>query len=54
MERFFTLASIVGIVTAAVFFWFHYFDAMFVAAVLGCVAWFLSLRFRIKNSQENS
>lgn len=26
------------------FFWFHNFDGVFVAAVLGCVAWFLGYR----------
>jgi hypothetical protein len=42
------ILAAVGVVCAAVFLWFGNYDGTFVAAVLGCVAWFLSYRAKIK------
>ena len=54
MERIWIFAAIVAIVVAAFCLWFQLMDGAFVAAVLGCVAWFLSFRARIKKPEENS
>ena len=48
MERFFQLIAVILIGVAAYFLWSENKDAMFVAAVLGAVAFFLSVRFQVK------
>ena len=48
MERVFQVLA-VGLAAAAVyFFWVGNSDGAFVAVVLGCVSFFLSIRFQVK------
>lgn len=51
--RIFTAAAFASIFVAALCFLFEKADAAFVAAVLGCVAWFLSYRMKIKKPEES-
>jgi uncharacterized membrane protein YjjP (DUF1212 family) len=44
MERIWNLLAAAGLVAAFALFWFGNFDGVFVAAVLGCVFWLLSVR----------
>jgi hypothetical protein len=53
LNRIWLVAAVVGIVTAAICFWFHYKDAAFVAVVLGCVAWILDFRARLKKPETD-
>jgi hypothetical protein len=53
MSKIFTAASFVSIVIAAFCLLFEFIDAAFVIAVLGCVAWFLSYRVKIKKQEES-
>ncbi len=48
MERIFQLIALILAGTAAYFFWSGNKDGAFVSAVLGCVAFFLSVRFQVK------
>lgn len=48
MKRFWLIVAVALAVIAAVCMWRRNFDAAFVAAVLGCVAWFLNFRSQAK------
>ena len=48
MERFFQITAVILIGFAAYFLWRGNTDGMFVSAVLGAVAFFLSVRFQVK------
>ena len=48
MERFFQITAVILIGVAAYFLWNGNKDGVFVAAVLGAVAFFLSIRFQVK------
>lgn len=44
MSRIWSILAAICLIAAFVFFWFHNFDGVFVAAVLGVVAWLLDYR----------
>lgn len=44
MNRIWSMSAAVCLIAAFVFFWFHNFDGVFVAAVLGSIAWLLNYR----------
>lgn len=48
MERVFQIAAVVLAGAAAYFLWNGNRDGAFVSAVLGCVSFFLSVRFQVK------
>jgi hypothetical protein len=48
MERIFQIAAVILIGVAAFFLWKGNNDWMFVAAVVGAVCFFLSVRFQVK------
>lgn len=48
MEKFFQIAAVILGGIAAFFLWRDNGDGAFVAAVLGAVAFFLSIRFQVK------
>jgi uncharacterized membrane protein len=48
MERLFQILAVMLIGVAAYFLWHENNDGMFVAAVLGAVCFFLSVRFQVK------
>jgi hypothetical protein len=48
MERFFQIAAVILIGVAAYFLWKGNTDGVFIAAVLGAVSFFLSVRFQVK------
>jgi hypothetical protein len=48
MERIFQLIAVILAGIAAYFLWSGNNDGAFVSAVLGCVAFFLSIRFQVK------
>ena len=48
VERAFQIAAVVLAVAAAYFLWQRNGDGAFVSAVLGAVAFFLSVRFQVK------
>ncbi len=48
MERFFQITAVILIGVAAYFLWNGNTDGAFIAAVLGAVAFFLSVRFQVK------
>jgi len=48
MERIFQITAVILIGVAAYFLWSGNKDATFIAAVLGAVAFFLSVRFQVK------
>ena len=50
MERVWLIVSGVCLVIAATFGWRANFDVAFVAATLGVVAWFFSLRDRLRKN----
>ena len=50
MERAWIIISGLCLIAAAVFVWRAHLDAAFVTAALGCVAWFLSLRQRLRKT----
>ena len=50
MERGWMMISGLCLAVAAAFVWRDHLDAAFVAGVLGCVAWFLSLRTRLRKT----
>jgi len=49
MERIFQVSAGALAVAAAYFLWTGNRDGAFVSAVLGCVAFFLSVRFQVKS-----
>lgn len=48
MERIFQIAAVILACAAAYFLWNENSDGAFVAAVLGAVSFFLSIRFQVK------
>jgi uncharacterized membrane protein len=50
MERVWIIVAGLGVLVAAVFLWRGNMTVTFVAATLGVVAWFLSLRDRLQKS----
>ena len=48
MERLFQILAVILIGVAAYFLWEGHKDGTFIAAVLGAVAFFLSVRFQVK------
>ncbi len=50
MERVWIIASVVGVVVAAVLLLTGYDNAAFVAGALGAVAWFLNFRSRLRST----
>lgn len=48
MERVFQILAVGLALAAAYFMWTGNKDAAFISAVLGCVAFFLSIRFQVK------
>ncbi|HEX8138468.1 MAG TPA: hypothetical protein VF544_12825 [Pyrinomonadaceae bacterium] len=50
MERVWIIVAGLGVLVAAVFLWRGNIHVTFVAATLGVVAWFLSLRDRLQKS----
>jgi hypothetical protein len=52
MERLFQILAVILIGVAAIFLWKDNNDAMFVAAVLGAVCFFLSIRFQVKERMK--
>ena len=48
MERIFQITAVILIGVAAYFLWRGNTDGVFVSAVLGAVAFFLSVRFQVK------
>lgn len=48
MERIFQIVAVIFAGIAAYFLWSGNNDGAFVSAVLGCVAFFLSIRFQVK------
>ena len=48
MERIFQIVAVILIGVAAYFLWRENTDGVFVSAVLGAVAFFLSVRFQVK------
>lgn len=48
MERLFQILAVVLAAVAGVLFWLGNTDGLFVAAVLGAVCFFLSIRFQVK------
>ena len=52
MERIFQIAAVILIGVAAFFLWKGNSDWMFVAAVVGAVCFFLSVRFQVKERMQ--
>lgn len=50
MERVWIIVSGLCLIAAGVFVWRAHLDAAFVTATLGCLAWFLSLRQRLRKT----
>ena len=50
MERAWIIVSGICLIVAAVFLWRAHLDGAFVVATLGEVAWFLSLRVRLRRT----
>lgn len=48
MERFFQILAVILIAIAAFFLWKNNGDGAFIAAVLGAVSFFLSVRFQVR------
>ena len=48
MDRIFQIVAVILAGIAAYFLWAGNNDGAFVSAVLGCVAFFLSIRFQVK------
>ena len=48
MERLFQILAVLFALAAAYFFWTGNKDAIFISVVLGCVSFFLSIRFQVK------
>lgn len=52
MERLFQILAVVLAAAAGVLFWLGNTDGLFIAAVLGAVCFFLSVRFQIKGRND--
>lgn len=52
IEYIFQISAVVLAGAAAYFFWFGNKDGAFVSVVLGCVAFFLSVRFQAKERNK--
>ncbi len=52
LERLFQIAAVVLAVVAVYFYWAGIQDWMYVSAVLGCVAFFLSIRTQVKRRND--
>jgi hypothetical protein len=52
MERLFQILAIVMAAAAGVLFWLGNTDGLFVAAVLGAVCFFISIRFQVKDRND--
>lgn len=52
MDRIFQVAAVILAGAAAYFLWAGNKDGAFVSAVLGCVAFFLSIRFQVKERNK--
>ncbi len=52
MDRIFQISAVILIGVAAFFLWRGNNDAMFVAAVVGAVCFFLSVRFQVKEKMQ--
>jgi hypothetical protein len=50
MRSIWTIASIVCLIAAAIFLLRDNFDAAFVLATLGAIAWFLNYRFQLRGT----
>ena len=48
MDRILSVASFLGVLAAAGFWWTGHQASMFVAATLGAVCWFLSIRVKLR------
>lgn len=48
LEKIFQILAVIFILVAAFFLWRDNYDGVFVSAALGCVSFFLSFRFQIK------
>ena len=48
LERIFQIAAVILVGVAAFFLWKGSSDGLFVAAVLGAVSFFLSIRFQVR------
>lgn len=48
MERIFQIVAVILIAVAAYFLWLGNTEGVFVSAVLGAVAFFLSVRFQVR------
>lgn len=53
MERIFQISAVILIGVAAFFLWRGNTDWLFVAAVLGAVCFFLSIRFEVKERLDS-
>lgn len=53
MQHLFQILAVIFAATAGVLFWLGYTDGLFVAAVLGAVCFFLSIRFQVKGRMAN-
>ena len=51
-ERIFQIAAVILLGAAAYFFWTGYSDGVFAAAVLAAAAFFLSIRFQMKERND--
>jgi uncharacterized membrane protein YjjP (DUF1212 family) len=52
MERVFQVAAVILAGAAAYFFWAGNQDGLYVCAVMGCVAFFLSIRVQVKRRND--
>ncbi len=52
MDRGFQIGAVILAVIAAYFLWAKNNDGAFVSAVLGCVSFFLSVRFQVKERDK--
>lgn len=52
MERVFQITSVLLTATAGYFYWAGNKDGMYVSAVLGCVAFFFSIRTQVKQRND--
>ena len=52
MERVFQIVAVILAGVAAYFFWTGNKDAAFVSLVFGCVSFFLSIRWQVKERRE--
>lgn len=52
MERLFQILAVVMAAAAGVLFWLGNTDGLFIAAVLGAVCFFISIRFQVKQRNE--